>query len=97
MFTTHDWLSEPMPKLKPTYAAISWKYAAKEKRIGDPTQLILADGADRLKMTSLEQMRAIFDAGGIGLVLTNWNAGLQHWVPRSKTNVLRGLDRGNRR
>jgi hypothetical protein len=69
MFTTHDWLSEPMPKLKPTYAAISWKYAAKEKCIGDPTQLILVDEADRLKIASLEQMRAIFDAGGVGLVL----------------------------
>jgi len=41
MFTMHDWLSEPMPKLKPTYAAISRKYAAKEKCIGDPTRLIL--------------------------------------------------------
>jgi DNA transposition AAA+ family ATPase len=29
----------------------------------------LVDEADRLKMASLEQMRAIFDAGGIGLVL----------------------------
>ena len=50
MFTTHDWLSEPIPKLKPTYAAISRKYAAKEKCIGDRTQLILVDEADRLKM-----------------------------------------------
>jgi DNA transposition AAA+ family ATPase len=67
MFTTHDRLSEPMPKLKPTYAAISRKYAAKEKSIGDPMKLILVDEADRLKMASLEQIRAIFDAGGIGL------------------------------
>ena len=37
--------------------------------MGDPTRLILVDGADRLRMASLEQMRAIFDAGGIGLVL----------------------------
>jgi hypothetical protein len=55
MFTTHDWLSEPMPKLKPIYAAISRKYAAKEKWIGDPTRLILVGEADRLKMAGLEQ------------------------------------------
>jgi AAA domain-containing protein len=69
IFATHDWLSEPMPKLKPTYAEVTRKYIAKEKRIGDPTQLILVDEADRLRMASLEEMRAIFDAGQIGLVL----------------------------
>jgi DNA transposition AAA+ family ATPase len=69
MFVTHDWLSGPMPKLKPTYGAVSEKYIAKEKRIGDPTRLILVDEADRLRIVSLEQMRAIFDAGGVGLVL----------------------------
>jgi DNA transposition AAA+ family ATPase len=69
VFVTHDWLSGPAPKLKPTYAAITEKYIAKEKRIGDPTRLILVDEADRLKIVSLEQMRAIFDGGGIGLVL----------------------------
>ena len=63
MFLTHDWLAGPIPKLKPTYATISQKYIAKEKRIGDPTGLILVDEADRLKIVSLEQMRAIFDAG----------------------------------
>jgi DNA transposition AAA+ family ATPase len=35
----------------------------------DPTTLILIDEADRLKVTGLEQMRAIFDEGGIGMVL----------------------------
>ena len=69
MFVTHDWFSKPAPKLRPTYAEVSEKYVAKEKSIGDPTQLILVDEADRLKMASLEQMRAIFDTGGIGLVL----------------------------
>jgi DNA transposition AAA+ family ATPase len=35
----------------------------------DPTALIVIDEADRLKMTGLEQMRAIFDEGRIGMVL----------------------------
>jgi DNA transposition AAA+ family ATPase len=69
IFVTHDWLSKPAPKLRPTYAEVSQKYVAKEKSIGDPTQLILVDEADRLKMASLEQMRAVFDSGGVGLVL----------------------------
>jgi AAA domain len=45
------------------------KYTDKQRSIGDPTRLILVAEADRLKMASLEQMRSIFDAGGIGLVL----------------------------
>lgn len=35
----------------------------------DPTRLILIDEADRLKMGSLEQVRTIFDQGGLGVVL----------------------------
>jgi hypothetical protein len=60
MFVTHDWLSGPVPKLKPTYAAISEKYVMREKRIGDPTQLILVDEADRLRgcLKSLTQGRS---------------------------------------
>lgn len=68
-FETHDWLSQPMPKLKPTYGQVSLEYAAKEKAIGDPTKLVVIDEADRLRMTSLEEIRSIFDVGGIGLVL----------------------------
>ncbi len=40
-----------------------------ERRVEDPTDLILVDEADRLKMAALEQMRDIFDRGQIGLVL----------------------------
>ena len=41
----------------------------RERAQPDRTALILIDEADRLKMTGLEQMRAIFDQGGIGMVL----------------------------
>ena len=48
----------------------SAKAVARElSQIEDPTTLILVDEADRLKMAGLEQMRDIFDQGGIGLVL----------------------------
>jgi hypothetical protein len=68
-FSDYDWSSEKLPKLKPTFGQVCRKYSDKQRSIGDPTRLILVDEADRLKMASLEQMRAIFDAGGIGLVL----------------------------
>jgi DNA transposition AAA+ family ATPase len=45
--------------MQPTYAAVSENYIAKEKRIGDPTRLILVDEADRLKIVCLEKMRAM--------------------------------------
>jgi DNA transposition AAA+ family ATPase len=39
------------------------------KAVRDPTTLLIIDEADRLKMAGLEQVRNIFDHGGIGLVL----------------------------
>jgi hypothetical protein len=66
---THDWLTGPIPELHPTYGAIAKDYGEKERAIGDPTTLILVDEADRLRMASLEQVRSIFDAGEVGLIL----------------------------
>jgi len=66
---THDWLKGAIPKLRPTYGQVSRKYGEKEDRIRDPTTLIVIDEADRLRMASLEQVRAIFDAQEIGLIL----------------------------
>jgi DNA transposition AAA+ family ATPase len=68
-------LDKPLQKrtevssLKPTYLEAFADFAAREKAMADSTTLLLIDEADRLRMTSLEQIRAIFDEGSAGLVL----------------------------
>jgi hypothetical protein len=57
------------PPLEPTYQPVVEQFAARKKAIGDPTTLILLAEADRLRMSSLEQVRSIFDDGSFGLVL----------------------------
>jgi DNA transposition AAA+ family ATPase len=49
-------------------ADIATAYAQKREDSPDPTDLIIIDEADRLKTASLEQVRDIFDRGGIGVV-----------------------------
>jgi DNA transposition AAA+ family ATPase len=68
-FSDYNWLFEKLPTLEPTFGQVCREYSAMQRAMGDPTRLVLVDEADRLKMASLEQMRAIFDEGGIGLVL----------------------------
>ena len=65
----YDWFSGPIPEPQPTYGQVAGEYSEKELQIMDPTTLILIDEADRLRMASLEQVRAIFDAGEIGVIL----------------------------
>jgi DNA transposition AAA+ family ATPase len=43
--------------------------AKKSREVSVPYDLLLVDEEDRLKMSGLEQLRAIFDGGGIDLVL----------------------------
>jgi hypothetical protein len=65
-----DWLGgEKVPKLQPTFRQVADEFAARERKIVDPTTLIVIDEADRLRIASLEQARAIFDSGQIGLIL----------------------------
>ena len=65
----YDWLSGPIPEPQPRYGQVAREYSKKELQIIDPTTLIVIDEADRLRMASLEQVRAIFDAGEIGVIL----------------------------
>ena len=65
----YDWFSGPIPEPQPTYGQVAREYSKKELQMIDPTTLILIDEADRLRMASLEQVRAIFDAGAIGGLL----------------------------
>lgn len=46
--------------------AVAREYIEKEVQIPEPTSLILVDESDRLRMASLEQVRAIFDEGELG-------------------------------
>jgi DNA transposition AAA+ family ATPase len=41
----------------------------RRRELGDPTGLIVIDEADRIKVAGLEQVRDIFDRGGVGVVL----------------------------
>jgi DNA transposition AAA+ family ATPase len=66
-----DWMPsfEGMPRSGLTVRQILNQRDAREEQVADPTRLILVDEADRLRRLSLEQIRDIFDRGGIGVVL----------------------------
>lgn len=65
----HRWVDELPDPERSTVGAVTRVYYERRRALGDPTRLILVDEADRLKMASLEQVRDVFDAGGLGLVL----------------------------
>ena len=68
----HDWLTGKPERLERAEAAVSEAIldrAGRSRGVRDPTELLLIDEVDRIKMSGLEQLRAIFDSGGVGLVL----------------------------
>ncbi len=58
-----------VPPLAPTYFEVFEKHQALLRSLPNPTTLILIDEADRLRMASLEQIRANFDGGDAALIL----------------------------
>ena len=72
MLFRHDWFSGPPPRhvsVEPTIVEMLEIHRKKRRDLADPTDLILIDEADRLRMSGLEAVRAVFDRGGVGLVL----------------------------
>ena len=60
------------PRLRRAETAVSRAvlgHAERRRELGDPTGLIVIDEADRIKVAGLEQVRDIFDRGGVGVVL----------------------------
>jgi DNA transposition AAA+ family ATPase len=72
LFTEFDWYADPPPAglTKPAspYMRLAQEHHHALAQIADPTTLVIIDEADLLKMMALEQVRAVFDRGGIGVV-----------------------------
>jgi DNA transposition AAA+ family ATPase len=71
-FVTHDWFggkSERLQRAEDAVYEAVLEGARRSEMVSAPTDLLLVDEVDRLKMPGLEQLRAIFDRGGLGLVL----------------------------
>ena len=65
----HRWVYDEWAAERPTEGTATRPFYERRRALGDPTRLILVDEADRLKTVSLEQVREVFDAGDVGLVL----------------------------
>ncbi|HEY3265582.1 MAG TPA: AAA family ATPase [Armatimonadota bacterium] len=72
-FDRQDWMKLDGPPVapppRPPYTELAEEFARRENGMADPTNLVLIDEADRLRMASLEMARDIFDRNEIGLVL----------------------------
>jgi len=72
VFTRSDWRTNSFwdyPRSEPTVRQVIVERHKRHEGVKDPTELIVIDEADRLKIQSLEQVRHIFDQGGISVIL----------------------------
>ena len=71
-FARSDWRVDSFwdyPRSEPTVRQIVVDRYRRHERVKDPTQLIIIDEADRLRIQNLEQVRHIFDQGGVSVIL----------------------------
>jgi DNA transposition AAA+ family ATPase len=68
-FGVNGRLSKALIRADLTSRELSEIYRRKRTEAIDPTTLLMVDETDRLKTAGLEQVRDIFDQGGIGVVL----------------------------
>ena len=65
----HRWVYDEWAAERPMEGTATRPFYERRRALGDPARLIIVDEADRLKTVSLEQVREVFDAGDVGLVL----------------------------
>jgi hypothetical protein len=63
-----DLANLPAP-VEPRNSTLTHTFMARRMAVPDPMQLLIVDEADRLNMTSLDQVRDVFDRSTIGLIL----------------------------
>jgi DNA transposition AAA+ family ATPase len=68
--TVSDWQNrENRWEARAAYSERAQAFIRRCRDVPDPVSLIIVDEVDLLKMSAVEQLRAIFDRGGVGLVL----------------------------